>query len=384
MCIRSTIPTIKDGRLPCRNKLLSLEQQSSIGFNTGMMKTSRLAFTALGAILSSAISATAQNMSYGADNFYLSNKVTVWPVTFQTQYRTTIAANLFLPNSIDQSVQNSAIIVGHPMGAVKEQSANLYATKMAERGFVTLSLDNPFWGGSDGEPRNAVSPDFYAEGFSAAVDYLGTQQYVNREAIGAIGVCGSGSFVISAAKIDPRITAIATVSMYDMGAVNRDGLRNAQSLAQRKDIIAAAAQQRWVEFDGGEIEYTGGTPQVITNETDAIGREFYDFYRTSRGLVTPPTSSPNLTTHPTLSSNTKFMNFYPFNDIDTISPRPLLFIAGDQAHSREFSEDAYELAAEPKELLWVPGASHTDLYDRVDLIPFGKLVEFFQTNLGNN
>jgi fermentation-respiration switch protein FrsA (DUF1100 family) len=232
-------------------------------------------------------------------------------------------------------------------------------------------------------PRNAVSPDFYAEGFSAAVDYLGTQDFVSRQVIGAIGVCGSGSFVISAAKIDPRIAAIATSSMYDMGAVNRDGLRNAQSVDQRKEIIAAAAQQRWVEFAGGEIEYTGGTPQVITNETDAVGREFYDYYRTSRGLVTPPSSLPNLTTHPTLSSNTKFMNFYPFNDIDTISPRPLLFIAGDQAHSREFSEDAYELAPDPKELFWVPGAGHTDLYDRVDLIPFDKLVGFFQTNLGN-
>jgi hypothetical protein len=140
------------------------------------------------------------------------------------------------------------------MGAVKEQSANLYATKMAEQGFVAMSIDVSFWGGSDGEPRNAVLPDVYAESFSAAVDYLGLQDYVNRERIGAIGICGSGSFVLSAAKIDPRIKAIATASMYDMGAVSRNGLQRSQSVEQRKQVIATAAAQHWVEASGGETE----------------------------------------------------------------------------------------------------------------------------------
>jgi fermentation-respiration switch protein FrsA (DUF1100 family) len=126
--------------------------------------------------------------------------------------------------------KNPAIIVGHPMGAVKEQSANLYATKMAERGFVTLSLDLSFWGESEGLPRNVVSPDVYAEDFSAAVDFLGTRPFVDRNRIGVIGICGSGSFAISAAKIDPRLKAIATVSMYDMGAAARSGLGNSQSV----------------------------------------------------------------------------------------------------------------------------------------------------------
>ncbi|EKG20734.1 Peptidase S9/S15 [Macrophomina phaseolina MS6] len=329
-----------------------------------------------------AMSATAQNMSYGANNFYRSDSVTVQPITFQSQYRTTIAGNLFTSNKLNYSINAPAVVVGHPMGAVKEQSANLYATKLAEQGFVTVSLDLPFWGSSEGEPRNAVSPDFYAEAFSAAVDYLGMQDFVNREQIGALGICGSGSFVISAAKIDPRIKAIATSSMYDMGAANRNGLRNSQSIEQRKQVIAAAAEQRWIEAEGGETEYTGGTPQEITPESTAVDREFFDFYRTPRGEFTPKSSSPNLTTHPTLSSNTKFMNFYPFIDIDTISPRPMLFVSGDQAHSREFSEDAYAGAGEPKELFWVPGAGHVDLYDRVDLIPFDKFTHFFKTNLG--
>ena len=153
-----------------------------------------------------------------------SDRVDVQKVSFKNQYGMNVAGNLFVPKDLDRNAKNAAMVVGHPMGAVKEQSANLYATKMAERGFVTMSLDLSFWGESDGQPRNAVAPDIYAEDFSAAVDFLRTQSFVDKERIGAIGICGSGSFVISAAKIDPRIKAVATVSMYDMGAANRNGL----------------------------------------------------------------------------------------------------------------------------------------------------------------
>lgn len=316
-----------------------------------------------------------------ASNFYTSDRVGVHKVGFRNQYRMSVGGNLFIPRDLDPNKKHPAIVVGHPMGAVKEQSANLYATRMAELGFVTLSLDLSFWGESAGEPRNAVSPDIYAEDFSAAVDFLGTQAMVERERIGAIGICGSGSFVISAAKIDPRIKAIATLSMYDMGAANRNGLRHSQTLEQRKATIAEAAQQRAVEFDGGETRYTSGTVHELNANSSAIEREFYEFYRTRRGAFTPEGASPDLTTHPTLTSNVKFMNFYPFNDIETISPRPLLFITGDQAHSREFSEDAYQRAAEPKELYYVPGAGHVDLYDRMNLIPWGKLAAFFTRHL---
>jgi hypothetical protein len=319
----------------------------------------------------------AGDMSNGAANFYTSDRVNVQPVSFKNQYGMNVTGNLFVPNDIDRNTTNPAIVVGHPMGAVKEQSSNLYATKMAERGFVTMSLDLSFWGASDGQPRNAVSPDIYAEDFSAAVDYLRTQSFVDKERVGALGICGSGSFVISAAKIDPRIKSVATVSMYDMGAANRDGLRNGVTLEQRRQVLQQAADQRDAEFGGGETKYTGGTPEELTDQSSAIDREFYDFYRTSRG------NSPDTTTHPTMTSNVKFMNFYPFNDIETISPRPMLFIAGQNAHSLEFSEDAYALAAEPKELVIIPGAGHVDLYDRVNLIPFDKLTGFFQNSLRN-
>lgn len=273
--------------------------------------------------------------------------------------------------------------MSHPAGAVKEQSVNLYATKLAEQGFVTISIDLPTWGLSSGEPRNAAAPEQFAEAFSAAVDFLGVQGLVgvDRSRIGAVGICGSGSYVVSAAKIDPRIAAVATSSMYDMGSAARNGLRHSLSLQQRTQQLAQSSAQRWVEAAGGQPVYVGGTPLTITNETNAVSREFYDFYRTSRGEYTPPGSFPNITTMPTLSSSGKYMNFYPFNDIDTISPRPLLFISGDQAHSREFSEDAFQRAAEPKELYWVPGAGHVDLYDRVDLIPFARLTQFFRDSL---
>jgi fermentation-respiration switch protein FrsA (DUF1100 family) len=320
-------------------------------------------------------------MANSADNFYKSDKVAVQKVSFRNQYHMNIAGSLFLPKDLAQGGKYPALVVGHPMGAVKEQSANLYATKMAEQGFLTLSLDLPFWGESEGSPRNAVAPDLYAEAFSAAVDFLGTQSFVDRGRIGAIGICGSGGFVISAAKIDSRLKAVATVSMYDMGGATRNALHHSLTPEQRRAMVAEASVQRDAEFADGKTLYTGGTVNKAEDAVHPIQREFYDFYRTPRGEYTPENSSRELTTHPTLTSNVKFLNFYPFNDIETISPRPLLFITGETAHSREFSEEAYRLAVEPKELFVVPGAGHVDLYDRVNVIPFGKLNGFFKEYL---
>jgi uncharacterized protein len=321
------------------------------------------------------------DMSNGADNFYKSDKVTVEKVTFKNKLNMNVVGNLFLPKNLDRSAKSAAIIVGHPMGAVKEQSANLYATKLAERGFVTLSFDLSFWGESDGQPRNTVAPDIYVEDFSAAVDFLGTRGFVSRDRIGVLGICASGGFAVAAAQIDPRMRAVATVSMYDMGAANRNGLKKSVTAEQRKKGLEEAAAQRWVEAEGGQPKYTSGTVHELTEDSNPIEREFYDFYRTPRGEFTPNGSSPKLTTHPTLSSNAAFLNFYPFERIAEVSPRPMLFITGDNAHSREFSEDAYKRAAEPKELLIVPGAGHVDLYDRVNLIPFDKLATFFTEKL---
>lgn len=349
--------------------------------NLSLLSTCKRIMLGMALMTTGAGNIFAADMSNGADNFYKSDKVTLQKVTFQNQYKMGVTGNLFVPKNINQNAKNSAIIIGHPMGAVKEQSSNLYAQKLAEQGFVTLAIDLSFWGESEGQPRNAVSPDIYAEDFSAAIDYLGTRPFIDQNKIGALGICGSGSFAISAAKIDPRMKAIATVSMYDMGSASRNALNHSLTLEQRKEFIAEAAEQRYVEFNGGETKYTSGTVHKIDESSSPIEREFYDFYRTPRGEFTPKGATSETTTHPTLTSSIKFMNFYPFNDIETISPRPMLFITGDQAHSKEFSEDAYRRAAEPKELLVVPGAGHVDLYDRVDMIPFNKLTDFFKTNL---
>lgn len=315
------------------------------------------------------------DLSRGADNFYVSDRLDSETVTFHNIYQMKMEGTLFTPKDMDRSKHYPAVIVGHPMGAVREQSANLYAQKMAEQGFVTLTADLSFWGGSEGMPRNAVDPTMYAETFSAAADYLDTLPFVDREHIGVIGICGSGSYAVAEAKIDPRLKAIATVSMYDMGKATRSGLRESQTLAQRKAILEEAAARRDREYAGAPAAYTSGTPEHVDENSPAVAREFYDYYRTSRG------ASARTNTHPLLTSNVKLMNFYPFNDIDTISPRPLLFIAGTDAHSREFSEDAYRLAAEPKELVLVPNAGHVDLYDRVDVIPWQTLFDFFHKYL---
>ncbi|GAB2490539.1 alpha/beta hydrolase [Comamonas humi] len=349
------------------------------------VKATGVSLAALGLLSAAATSASAAQAQQtgvpeGADNFYKSDKVTLQKVTFQNQYGTQVVGNLFMPKD-RTAAKLPALVVGHPMGAVKEQSANLYATKMAEQGFVAMSIDLPFWGESEGAARNAVAPDLYAEAFSAAVDFLRTQDGVDLERIGGIGICGSGGFIISAAKIDPRLKAIATVSMYDMGAVTRNGYGKSQTLAQRKDKLAQATRLRDEEYASGKPIFQNYLPVELPADADPVTAMYHSFYRTPRGIAIPAGRTLEQTQNRTLASEVKFMNFYPFNDIETISPRPLLFIAGDQAHSREFSEDAYQRAAEPKELHWVKDANHVDLYDRVNLIPWDKLTAFFNRHL---
>jgi fermentation-respiration switch protein FrsA (DUF1100 family) len=350
------------------------------------VRTAGLGMAALGGLaLAPAQAQTADTPQVpGADNFYRSTRVTVHQVRFQNQYRMQIAGNLVVPKGLPRGGRAPAIIVGHPMGATKEQSSMLYAQKLAEQGFVTLAIDLPFWGESEGLPRSLVAPDIYADAFSAAVDYLGTRDFIDAARIGVLGICGSGGFAISAAKIDPRLKAIATVSMYDMGAVTRNGLQKAQTPAQRQALLGRAVQQRAQEFATGTLQWLDYLPVQLPPDADAVTREFHSFYRTPRGMHLPEGVPLERTQNRMLSSEIRFMNFYPFNDIETIAPRPLLFITGDQAHSREFSEDAYRRAAGPKELLWVPGAGHVDLYDRVPLIPWDRLGTFFTQHLARS
>ena len=322
-----------------------------------------------------------QNMNFpkGFQNFYKSDRVSIGRVSFRNPYGIEIVGNLVLPKSFDRTAGKAkAIVIGHPLGAVKEQSSMLYAQVLAEQGFATLAIDLPFWGESGGQPRQAVEPTMYSDAFSSAVDYLSAQPFIDAKNIAVLGICASGGYVLDTVKIDPRIKAIATVAMVDMGTVTRGLVAEPKA---RADVLGQAAQQREVEFRGGAPRYTGGTVTELKADTDALQREFYAFYRTPRGEFTPKGVSPKTTTMPVLSTNAKFINFYPMNDLNTVSPRPMLFITGDVAPSRVFSEAAYQAAAEPKELYYVKGANHTNMYDNADRIPFGKLVGFYRQHL---
>jgi fermentation-respiration switch protein FrsA (DUF1100 family) len=296
-------------------------------------------------------------------------------VTFYNRLGIALVADLYSPKALDRSQRHAALVVGGPFGAVKEQSSGLYAQTMAERGYITIAHDPSYVGESGGQPHGIASSEALVEDFSAGVDYLGGLSVVDRERIGLIGVCGSGGFGLAAAEIDPRIRAVATVSMYDIGQAKRQGLApRLDDSALRKNLSDVAAQ-RWAEVDGAERTMVIGTPQVLTVSSTAIDREFFDYYRTRRG------QHPRATTAFARSSDAQMMLFWSYQHLDWISPRPVLLITGDQAHSRIFSEHAYEKASEPKELFVVPGAGHVDLYDRVNLIPWDKLQSFFGSNL---
>jgi len=312
--------------------------------------------------------------------FPLSDKVIHEKVTYPNRYGITVAADLYMPKDMDKSKKYAGIIVGTPYGGVKEQGAGIYAQTMAERGFVAIAFDESYNGESSGEPRHVSSPDIFVEDFSAGVDFMGTRSFVDRNRIGVIGICGSGAFSITAAQVDHRIKAVATVSMYDMSRFFRNGWKDSMTDEQRNKTLDKLGEQRWKDVENGRPLLPAGFPgepaDSIPEGLDPISSEFWEYYAMARGHH-PRSHGPF-----TQTSNMAFMNFPLMNYIDTISPRPILFIMGENAHSRYFTEDAYKIAAEPKELVIVPGARHIDLYDRTDMIPFDKLESFFTENLG--
>lgn len=300
-------------------------------------------------------------------------------VRYNNRYGMAIAGDLYQKKELDESRQYPAIIVGAPYGGTKEQGPAVYANQLAQMGFVVLTFDQVFMGESAGEPRNVSSPDLFAESFSAAVDYLGVKvPYVNREKIGVIGICGSAGFALSAAAVDPRIKAVVTTSMYDITNVRDMMNLTGEQLADMKEQLA---NQRWVDFAQGYPEYVPSFPEVpypdvtALPETDPITNEWQRFYAVPRGFH--PNARGNFTT----TSNLVMLQFEALRYVKEISPRPILFVYGDRAHSRSFSEVAYEKAAEPREKYIVEDCEHIDLYDRVDKIPFEKIAEFMKENL---
>lgn len=309
--------------------------------------------------------------------FPKSNKVDHQKVTFKNRYGITLAADLYLPKNRDNQ-RLAAIVVGGPFGAVKEQSSGLYAQTMAERGFVTLAFDGSYTGESGGEPRNVASPDINTEDFMAAVDFIGLQAYVDRERIGVIGICGWGGFALNAVAADKRVKAVVASTMYDMTRVMSKGYNDSVTPEQRAQTLEQLSRQRWEDAANGKPAYQpayntppkGGEPQFMV--------DYHDYYGTPRGYHPRAVNSGNAWT---ITTPLSFMNMPILTYIKEISPRPILIVHGENAHSRYFAETAYAAAAQPKELLIVKGANHVDLYDQMEKIPFDKISNFFGKNL---
>lgn len=307
--------------------------------------------------------------------FPRSNKVDHRKVAFKNRYGITLAADLYQPKNARGKL--AAIAVGGPFGAVKEQSSGLYAQTMAERGFVTLAFDPSYTGESGGEPRNVASPDINTEDFSAAVDFLGLQAHVDRERIGIIGICGWGGMALNATAVDKRVKAVATSTMYDMTRVMSKGYNDSVTLEQRTQTLEQLGRQRWIDAEKGAPSYGPPMNELKGGEARFLV-DYHEYYKTPRGFHP---RSVNSNGSWTITNPLSFMNMPILTYVKEISPRPILFIHGEKAHSRYFSETAYAAAAQPKELVIIPGANHTDLYDRVDVIPFDKLTTFFTQNL---
>jgi len=305
--------------------------------------------------------------------FAKSDKVNHRKISFKNRYGITLAADLYQPKNASGKL--AALAVSGPFGAVKEQSSGLYAQTLAERGFITLAFDPSYTGESSGEPRNVASPDISVEDFSAAVDYLGLQANVDRERIGIIGICGWGGMALSAAAVDKRIKAVVASTMYDMTRVMSRGYNDSMTPEQRAQTLAQLSQQRWKDAENGTPAYQPPYNELKGGEAQFLV-EYADYYRTPRGYHARSVNSGNAWT---MTTPLAFMSFPLLTYIKEIAPRPILLIHGEHAHSRYFSETAFAEAAEPKELLMIPGAVHVDLYDQMDKIPFDKLATFFSS-----
>ncbi|MGV3640151.1 MAG: alpha/beta hydrolase [Adhaeribacter sp.] len=310
--------------------------------------------------------------------FQLSDQVTRKEVTFKNRYGIKIAADLYLPKKRGKEPL-AALVISGPFGAVKEQSSGLYAQTMAERGFAALAFDPSYTGESGGEPRHVASPDINTEDFSAAVDFLGLQPAVDRNRIGLIGICGYAGMALNAVAVDKRVKAVATTSMYDMSRVMAKGYYDKLTLTDRTKMLEQMSQQRWEDAEKGKPAFsTNNLPEKLQGNEPQFVVDYFNYYKTPRGFHP---NSINSNGAWTATSPLSFMNMPLLTYIKEIAPRPVLLIAGEKAHSRYLSEDAYKAAAEPKELVIIPNASHVDLYDRLNIIPFDKLTAFFTEHL---
>ena len=309
--------------------------------------------------------------------FPKSDKINHQKVTFHNRYGITLAADLYTPKNTAGKLP--AIDISGPFGAVKEQSSGLYAQKLAELGFLTLAFDPSYTGESGGTPRYVASPDINTEDFCAAVDFLSVQNNVDQERIGILGICGWGGMAINAAAIDTRIKATAAMTMYDMTRVNANGYFDSENTAdaryQKKEAMNA---QRIIDYKNGTYALAGGVVDPLPEDAPQFVKDYYCYYKTKRGYH-PRSLNSNMGWN--VTSSLSFMNF-PILQYASEIRSAVLLVHGEKAHSRYFSEGAYEkLTGNNKELMIIPGANHVDLYDNLNVIPFEKLKGFFEKYL---
>ena len=308
--------------------------------------------------------------------FPQSDKVIHSKITFHTRYGITLAADLYIPKNASGKLP--AIAVSGPFGAVKEQASGLYAQTLAERGFLTIAFDPSFTGESGGQPRSVASPDINTEDFSAAVDYLAARDDVDVERIGILGICGFGGFAINAAAMDTRIKATVASTMYDICRSTANGYFDAGDNADaRYEMRRQLNAQRTEDYRNGTYKRTVMNPEPA-DDAPQFMKDYYDYYKTERGYH-PRSINSGLGWN--VTSSLSFLNM-PILAYSGEIRSAVLVVHGEKAHSRYFGEDAFKnLKGDNKELYIVPGASHTDLYDNLEKIPFGRIVEFYNRYL---
>lgn len=304
--------------------------------------------------------------------FPKSDKVEHTKVTFHNRYGIALAADLYKPPNAQGRL--AAIAVSGPYGAVKEQVSGRYAQTLAEYGFLTIAFDPSYYGESGGTPRNLTSPEISTEDFSAAVDYLSVRKDVDAQRIGILGICGWGGFALNAAANDPRIKATVTSTMYDMSRVNANGYFDKMTVDDRYELRKKLSEQRTEDYLAGNYERDGGVVNPVPEDAPLFVKQYHDYYKTERGYHR---RSPNSNDGINKTATLAFINMPILSYIEEIRSAVLL-VHGEQAHSRYFSEDAFKrLKGENKEILIIPGANHTDLYDNENVIPFNKINNFF-------
>lgn len=304
--------------------------------------------------------------------FPKSDKVEHTKVTFHNRYGIALAADLYKPQNAQGRL--AVIAVSGPYGAVKEQVSGRYAQTLAEYGFLTIAFDPSYYGESGGTPRNLTSPEISTEDFSAAVDYLSVRKDVDAQRIGILGICGWGGFALNAAANDPRIKATVTSTMYDMSRVNANGYFDKMTVDDRYELRKKLSEQRTEDYLAGNYERDGGVVNPVPEDAPLFVKQYHDYYKTERGYHR---RSPNSNDGINKTATLAFINMPILSYIEEIRSAVLL-VHGEQAHSRYFSEDAFKrLKGENKEILIIPGANHTDLYDNENVIPFNKINNFF-------